>query len=208
MKDRYGIEPSGPNRLRKFCSQFMFAFRSRWPAISTALAILLFLLFDCSVGWKLVDPLKNTWDKEINQVVTVATLVIALSVWCGDIVRGWRASLPKKMTVEFLYSTNENLKADPLPVMRCIYAELSDVADIRALGQQIGSQLANPDDPKRHLSFRAPYVKQGKPVVQYLPDTGFFEHYDVQFTLTKLPEELNPAKCKEWRAPFRKMDIT
>ena len=193
--------------LHQFGRQCAFAFNSRRTAILMAMAIIFFLLFDCAIGWTFADGLKTLWDKEINQVMTVATLLVALSVWWGDIIRGWREALPKKFTVDFTYASEEDTTQKPVAIMRCINADLSDVADIRALGQQIGCQLVNPDNPITKLSFSAPCVKQGKGNINFLPGEGFFKHFEVEFILTSPPKELDTSKCKIWRAPFRKKDI-
>jgi hypothetical protein len=87
--------------------------------------------------------------------------------------------------------------------MLCQKAHLSDVADIRALGQQIALQMCDGDK----LLFRAPFVKQNTGEILHDPEIEYFMHYEVTFTLTKRPASVPEGKHKLWQAPFRTEDL-
>ncbi len=149
------------------------------------------------------------WFDNFNNTITISTLLVAIAVWFSELSQEWRNQLPKRLTVKFNYQRDST--SEPITVMQCEKAHLSDIADIRSLGQQIGSQLVNPDKPTQ-LSFRAPYVKQMEGIIEPLSKINFFRtdyvrHYTVTFTLTKLPEELKETECKYWTHPFDKKDI-
>lgn len=142
-----------------------------------------------------MDELKKRWNEDIDQVVSLATLMVALFVWYGEISEEWKNSLPKRLTVYFEYIKQDGTS---IVVMKCLQAHLSDIGDIRALGQQIGRQMCDNKD----FDFRAPFVKQDEGEPLYNTETGHFLHYNVTFTLTKLPHGIDPEKCKKWEAPF------
>ena len=178
--------------------------------------------------WQFSISLKDVWNEIFNHVVGIATVIVAVAVWFAELTEEWREQLPKRLTVNFVYLNNKELKT----VMRCEKAHLSDIADVRALGQQIGSQLVNlgvgkqRDDPNKEsmikklftkkppqkapaqLSFCAPYITQDKGDIEYCPEIGFFRHFTVEFTLTKLPNGLDETKCKLWVAPFGEENIS
>jgi hypothetical protein len=72
----------------------------------------------------------------------------------GQLRRAWEEYLPNRLTIHFYYNGRE--------VMRCEKAHLTNESDIRALGQQIGMQMAG----GTMLSFIAPQVEIAP------PDTG------------------------------------
>jgi hypothetical protein len=95
--------------------------------------------------------------------------------------------------------------------MRCEKAFLSDMGDIRALGQQIGSQLVslvNDNQKPMLLHFRAPSVRQKPERIELDDEIGFFAHHHIEFILIKLPSLIADTECRIWRAPFNKEDIT
>lgn len=188
-------------RIKK--AQFAFAQQSRLVSVLFVLALLLILVIDWLSGWTFLDTMKTSWDDDISQLVAFSTLGIALSVWWSELIQEWRNHLPKRLTVEFVIIKN----GKAIRVMRCEEAHLTEVADIRSLGQQIGSQLANADVPDQKLTFRAPYVKQTQPITKYEESLGFYQFYKVEFTLNNLPNGMDPDTCLLWRHPFDKSDI-
>ena len=179
-----------------FTTHLKFAFNNyRWPIILTAL-FLGWVLIDASTGWSAFDNFKTRWNAELDPIVSLATLMIALFVWYGEITEDWKNNLPKRLNARF---ENEQHQL----VMLCKMAHLSDVADIRALGQQIARQMCGGD-----IHFRVPYVKQNPGEILHDPEIGYFLHYQVTFTLTKKPDGLPEGKCKLWKAPFKAEDIT
>lgn len=183
-----------------FMARLKFAFKNyRWPIILTGL-FLAWALIDGLSGWQIMDGFKTRWNTDIDQIVSLATLMIALFVWYGEIAEDWKNNLPKRLTVRF--ETIEENNTTEL-VMMCIKAHLSDVADVRALGQQIAKQMCE----GKELMFRAPYVKQNAGEILHDSEIGHFLHYKVTFTLTKSPDGLSKGQCKLWRAPFGTEDL-
>jgi hypothetical protein len=186
-----------PARLSLFIASLRFAFSNhRLPIILTGFFLLL-VVMDWLSGWLVLDDLKTRWNTDLDQIVSLATLMIALFVWYGEIAEDWKNNLPKRLTVRFENDMNEL-------VMLCIKAYLSDVADIRALGQQIARQMCENKD----IHFRAPYVKRNAGEILYDSGIGYFLHYEVTFTLTSRPDGLLQRKHKLWKAPFSSGDLT
>jgi len=183
-----------------------FAFKTRKPFFIAIPVIILFAFCDIIFHGTLLSAEDSIWSKTINPWINIATLVIAAAVWFGEIYQDWKNDLPKRLTVLFQYRTDGEEKY--CIVMRCEKAHLADMADVRALGQQIGSQLVNPDEPDRTLSFIAPRVEQSDRNILFDDVDGFFQHQVVTFTLNKLPDNLKSSECKVWRHPFAKEDIT
>ncbi len=189
--------------MNKWLACFQYALRHRITSLILLLLIGILLICDWQSGWQFLDSVKTRWDADISQLVTFATFFVAIAVWVAELTQEWRNQLPKRLTVNFVYQDNDGSRT----VMTCEQAHLSDIADIRALGQQIGMQLVNPDDPKQ-LSFRAPYVTQNEGNIEHSLSIGFFRHFTVEFTLTKLPEGLDATECRCWVAPFDKQSIS
>ena len=190
-----------PTPWALLCARLRFAFKHhRWPIVLAGL-FLLILAIDWLSGWQFLDDIKSRWNSDLDQLVSLATLMTALFVWFGEMTQDWQAGLPKRLTVSF---QNEQ----GLLLMRCVKAHLSDVSDIRALGQQIGMQMCG----NKPISFRAPFVKQTPPTISEDAEIGLFLHYQVTFTLTALPPVLSElrlvGKHKLWQAPFSLDNIT
>lgn len=183
-----------------------FARKHKKPFLYAIPVVLFFAFIDMIFDGILFSDKKSLWSVTINPWVNILTFVIAFTLWLAEVYRDWKENLPKRLTVLFRYRcrVNERYKV----VMRCKKAHISDWADVRALGQQIGSQLVNPDNPDRKLSFIAPHVAEEEKEVQYDLENGFYIHQHVTFTLTKLPEGIIESECKVWRHPFTKEDIT
>jgi hypothetical protein len=88
--------------------------------------------------------------------------------------------------------------------MRCNRADLVSEADIRALGQQIGSQMAN---GYRDLKFRAPSVKPTGGRVAHETDGSFIMDFAVTLQLTDIPPGLKQEECVLWNSPFGELRI-
>lgn len=195
---------------RAFFAYLSYTIKKRWLSLLFCGLIIAYLIYDWQTGWLFSDSHRIKWDDDFNHVVASATLLVAIAVWIAELKEEWRNQLPKRLTVNFEY-LYENA-TEPVTVMRCEKAHLSDIADIRSLGQQIGSQLVDPDNPDRNLSFRAPYVTQNNGKIEYTQDIGFYYHYNVTFTLNGLPEKLGvdlktkEKECKIWTEPFDKTE--
>lgn len=186
-----------PARLSLFFASLRFAFSSQCLPIILTSIFLFLVVADWLSGWQILDDLKTRWNSDLDQIVSLATLMIALFVWYGEITENWKNNLPKRLTARF-----ENDRSQL--VMLCQKAHLSDVADIRALGQQIARGMCGNTD----IHFRAPYVKQKAGEILYSPEIGHFLHYEVTFTLTKRPEGLSERQWKLWKAPFNSENLT
>lgn len=118
-----------------------------------------------------------SWWNWLEPVTGTTTLAVALAVWLGELKQDWENSLPKRLTVVFLYQGRE--------CMRCEEAYLAGESDIRAWGQQLGSQMAGTP----HLRFQ-PSICQEQGRATTDPETGeSFMFYRVVFTLSSLPEK-------------------
>jgi hypothetical protein len=122
-----------------------------------------------------------------------------LFVWYGEISENWEHSLPKRLSVRFK-DANEKL------VLLCIEAHLSDVADIRQLGQQIGMQA----NENKQLAFCAPLIEYEPPEILRSDTLGYYLHYQVTFILTEIPNALSlpQRKYKQWKYPFKPENLT
>jgi hypothetical protein len=83
-------------------------------------------------------------------------------------------------------------KFEDRDILICKKAYLSDEADIRNLGQQIGGQMAR----VRFLDFKANHIKSDriKVMENEFNLNDFFVHYEIVFQLTDLPNPKNPSK--------------
>jgi len=70
-------------------------------------------------------------------VIGLVTLFVGLLIWLGENREDWEGSLPKRLDVRF-YFANEL-------VIEGINVSLIAESDIRALGQQVGSQISTCD---------------------------------------------------------------
>ncbi|MGH8625344.1 MAG: hypothetical protein ACREYC_08765 [Gammaproteobacteria bacterium] len=194
--------------------------------IGLALLIPVLYFTDVLYGGRFISASESLWRGMLEPLINCATLFIAAAVWWGEINQDLKNNLPKKLTVKFLFKGQ--------PVMKCLYADLVSEADIRALGQQIGSQMVaqlkstastndvhtprfffpglwlkragSPKDEMRSLRFKAPCVTPSGGQVQQAEDRLFFRFYEVSVELTELPPEINPGECWVWRPPFENVN--
>lgn len=152
-----------------------------------AVAVVAFVL----VGWKMFFPLFTETYETIDPFITLATLGLTFFVWYQQMREEWEEDyLPKRLTVEF------HLKNKVL--MRCEKAFLAGESDIRALAQQIGSQMNN----LKQLQFVAPAVEISS---AQLNKKERFVHYAVKVHLTERPEALpENIALRIWSEPFLK----
>lgn len=173
-------------------SQIKFIYVTRWltyvPFLIFIIACLILYLSD--IGFLTVRTL---WTDVVDPLLSMALLLVAIALWFGEFHKDWMQSLPCLFTVAFSYDGKE--------VMRCEYADLASESDMRGLGQNIGTQMANVSS----LKFKAAAIKQsgGNPMVY---DNGaVYRHFMIHFELTQLPENF-PVTSKDemlvWRRPF------
>ncbi len=128
------------------------------PVLIVAFVALQFLRPRPTDMWDLADPL-----------ISLLTLGFAFFIWLGQLHRAWEEYLPNRLTVHFYYDGRE--------VMRCVKAYLANESDIRALGQQIGMQMAEGE----MLSFIAPRVEISPPETN---SKERYTHYTVRSILS------------------------
>lgn len=175
---------------------FTYSLKTRKPFYIVAFLLLGFTFWEFLTGWQITGVIESYWSTKIDPLIGIATLIIALSVWRGEIVEEWKRTMSKKLSVVFWFEGRK--------VMRCNYADLSSEADIRALSQQIGSHMAN----AKRLDFMAPVIKLevGKPCRD--KETGkFIRPYSAEFELRTLPEtsqikSLGEGEYLIWEPPF------
>lgn len=82
-----------------------FAFKNhRLPIILTGLFIA-WIFIDWLTDWRYLDGLKNGWNTEIDQIVSLATLMTALFVWYGEMAEDWKNNLPNGETQHYSCGT-------------------------------------------------------------------------------------------------------
>ncbi|MDC0994070.1 hypothetical protein OAR16_00530 [bacterium] len=112
-----------------------FALKRQWLVIMVVLLVLVAALFWYGCQSYANLPLSSDWWNNYWGAVTgVITLVVALLLWWSDMRRLWLESLPMILDAEYVHENHV--------VMRCTGARLAGAADIRALAQQIGRQMA------------------------------------------------------------------
>lgn len=174
----------------------VYALKTRSIFVFIAILLGIALLLKYLLQLTVLDSLTQIWTTDIDPLISLATLIIAMSVWAGEVVQDWKSSIPNKLTVVFTYHDKE--------VMRCNRADLTSEADIRALGQQIGLQIAGPN--VKRLDFRAPRIQPRGGDVSFEAGVGFFRDYFVAFELTVLPPDLNNTECRLWNPPFDRVE--
>jgi hypothetical protein len=153
------------------------------------IGVVLFLLFVVALAYRL--PLPDWWSW-LEPLMSLFTLIFAFFIWLGQLRRAWEEYLPNRLTVHFYCNERE--------VMRCEKAFLANESDIRALGQQIGRQMAKNEE----LRFIAPQVEISPPETN---EQELYIHYTAHFYLSELPKTLQEQPLQEdevlvWRPPF------
>ncbi|NMB85212.1 MAG: hypothetical protein GYA29_03065 [Methanothrix sp.] len=112
-----------------------------------------------------------SWWINVQSLLGVGTLLVALFVWYNHIREEWTNSLPKRMSVFFL--------CEGRPAIICRYVWLAGEGDLRAWGQQVASQAVN---VSRLLFY--PNIKADAPSFAVWIDKKICRHYVVCFDLT------------------------
>ena len=170
---------------------FRHALRNKQQRFVVGLVVLIVvgLMLDFLTGFAFSTSSKQTYIDQVEPFVNAATLIVALAVWYGETHEDWLNAIPKKLTVIFEF--------DGKPVMVCKRADLSGEADIRALAQQIGLQMAQGEP----LQFKAPLVKQSGGQVASESGIAYFRDYRVVVTLTRMPRATFAVPLV-WEPPF------
>ena len=171
---------------------FRHAFKNKQRRFVVWLVVLVaaMLVFDLVTGFDYSTAPKKTYIEQFEPFVNIATLFVACAVWFGEAHENWLDAIPKKLTVTFVFNGNR--------VMICRRADLSGEADIRALAQQIGKQMAKGED----LQFKAPLVRWSGGQIADDAKTGYFRDYDVVVMLTQMPTKVSITPPLVWEPPF------
>ena len=133
------------------------------------------------------------WWQWMEAICGVATLAVALIVWWGELTENWEHELPKRLRVVFLFEGK--------PVMVCDDAPLISENDIRAMAQQIGSQMNGGNNLKLH-----PILAPLPPVIEHRPGIGPVRCYEIRMTVSELPSSM-AAPRNSSVSVFRKWQI-
>lgn len=137
-----------------------------------------------------LKPFIAFWSAQGSHMLGIATFVVAFFVWFGELREDWHRALPCKLTVRYRYEGRV--------VMSCRYADLASEGDMRALGQQIGMQMAD----VKLLQFIAPQIKRWGGDVETDADGQVFRHFVIQFDLIELPATIAENQMLLWEPPF------
>ena len=118
--------------MRNSFGLFVRQSKNQGLIIGTAI-IVLSLLVSLIVVLSNSSYLDYFYDPIVDPIVAIGTAIIALLLWFFQSKKNWEESLPKKLTVHFIYNGKCQLS--------CYEAYLSGTADIRMWSQQIGSQM-------------------------------------------------------------------
>ena len=121
------------------------------------------------------------WLINAQSIFGLGTLIVALSVWWGEIQEDWEDELPRKLSVFFFEKEHA--------LIVCRYAWLAGADEIRTWGQQIAFQAQPPAKTPLKLDFGAD-VETKKPILLSGPRDEIWKHYSVCFRLTNLNETL------------------
>jgi|GEM_PF-1661459 len=129
--------------------------KSNWKSFQVWFPLLIAILLLAVLGIILANTanLKIIYDPYVDPIVAIITAVTALIIGFSQSKKNWEESLPKRLTVHFMYNGKCQLS--------CYEAYLSGTADIRMWSQQIGSQMIG----QGMLSF-FPYIDSKPPQIE------------------------------------------
>ena len=105
------------------------------------------------IVWYFQASLDSWYTHYFDPIISILTVVIAIIIWIFQQYNYWKESLPKRLTVHFLYENKS--------VLSCYEAYLSGTSDVRAWSQQIGAQMTD----VQHISFY-PYIDSPNPEIR------------------------------------------
>jgi hypothetical protein len=167
--------------------------RRQWPPL--ILGVLALALGAALLGVLDVGQVRTLWSGSVEPFINLATFLVAMLVWFADAYRGWRESLPCRLTAVFVCDGRE--------LMRCERAALAAPADIRAMGQQLGQSMNN----NQRLNLMVPTFEVSGGAPEEGADGSVYCHYRVRFGLLERPASLpalGPDQMLVWRAPFER----
>jgi hypothetical protein len=123
-----------------------FFWGTAWPQILMAC---LFVLI--GIYWFCKD---KQWPGGVSDLITIATLVLAIFIWFNEKRQEWRNSLPKRLDVHYKVKDEEYVTVRNAP--------LTGVSDIRPWGQSIGKTVLNGGKNIDFTSFKIEGPKYDK----------------------------------------------
>lgn len=176
----------------------LYLFRARHVTLIALLLclllglLLLTLVLTDSISLK--DDVLKPWSEYVDPFIGMATLLVAILVWFGELRQEWRDNMSSRLTVRF--------HCDGQPVMRCELAHLTSEADIRNLAQQIGQQM----NKNQRLNINAPDMKKSGGDTEINNDGQVFRHWFMDIPLYEPPSIMNEAPHPHglflWSPPF------
>jgi len=144
-----------PNPFNKFLiTQLSPSQNKRVWAIFTIVLIALILVL------KLLPKYFECWYTNLfDPIISITTVAIAIYIWYFQQYNYWKESLPKRLTVHFVYF--DKVTKTNKAILSCYEAYLAGASDVRAWSQQIGLQMTN----KSQLDFY-PYLNSLQPVIK------------------------------------------
>lgn len=142
-------------------------------------------------GWSALHGGKSV--SVLSFTLTILTFATASFLGLRGFLQDWEKSLPKKLTVSFIYRGQE--------VMRCDNAYLAHEGDIRNWGQQIGGQMAAATLGKRVVLNFNPDIEHTQGRVRKDEHGAYFVHYSAKFYLIDLPPRVIKLKMDGQKGP-------
>lgn len=170
--------------MKNFNATFRYAMEHRriqiWASLIIFFGLFIWILIAQGVDGKFQDG-KHWWQglnwfaDWLDPLIGVGVLLVAISVWLGELNQDWQESLEKRLTVRFHFDGKE--------IMRCEEAYLASEGDIRSWGQQIGAQMTGGEGK---LKFEPFIVEDQTPLILY--DEGLKKNYKLYFSTVFLTE--------------------
>lgn len=163
--------------VSKMSSIFKFAVKNHW--ITIILTFCIALIVGCIVQpfWIFSGTQNVDWWGWVEPVSGVTILFVAVVLWFIGVRRDWEASLPKRLSADFVYKGKTILRFED------VY--LAGSGDIRQWTQQIGRQMCG-NEP---LKF-SPMIQSEKPIIKVqssCQSDEFVKCYRIEVTLLSLP---------------------
>ena len=147
--------------FHKSFEQLKFGFRTQRTKI-LSMAVLL------CVAFFIIKP-EGKWWEAMTEIVSLATLGVALLVWIAEFGENWEQNLPKRLDVIYLHKGK--------PAFVCENATILSESDLRAMAQQMGAQIIG----ERFLQLY-PKISEGRITISYMVDR-YYKHYIVKIYL-------------------------
>ncbi|MCF6355146.1 MAG: hypothetical protein L3J26_08620 [Candidatus Polarisedimenticolaceae bacterium] len=172
----------------------------------TAFFLFFVILNAFSVLPDIINQFTKIWTDNVDPLLGTGTFIVACAVWYGEKRENWKESLPKKLTVFFMYKKPSHPDTAPREVMRCECAELASEADMRALAQQIGNQM----NDNVYLKFNAAKLKPHGGDIKKDEHQKIFREFFITIEVRELPSTVVSIQKNElllWKHPFDEQKV-